>query len=231
MMLKKEIKEIVSYSEKKLDYKNLKLSDEYYYHSLPMCVMDAVFSIGIKYTTTRKVVINFCEKTGLKRLRKYGSNYPNKNEQFSINDLIDIYEKNGLDQLTKDYYKNKNLTSSKNGILKSEAVLLFCKVLNKFDINYFQDINEEIIKNKNLENEIKKIKGQKSGISFKYFLMLAGEENLIKPDRMIKRYIKDSIGREVDDTESLYIIVESAKSMGIKPRELDHQIWNYQRLI
>ena len=60
--------------------------------------------------------------------------------------------------------------------------------------------------------------------------MLAGKENFIKPDRMIKRYIKDSIGRKVDDEDALFLIVEAAKLIGLKPRVLDHQIWNFQRL-
>ena len=42
--------------------------------------------------------------------------------------------------------------------------------------------------NELLEKKIKEIPGQKSGLSFKYFLMLVGNENLIKPDRMIIRY-------------------------------------------
>ena len=44
------------------------LSREYYYDSLPQCVIDAVFSIGVKYGSTRKTVIKYCEKFNIKRI-------------------------------------------------------------------------------------------------------------------------------------------------------------------
>ncbi len=39
----------------------LPLPSEFYYPSLPLCIIDAVYSIGVTYTSTRKTVIRFCE--------------------------------------------------------------------------------------------------------------------------------------------------------------------------
>ena len=36
-----------------------RLSDEYYYDSLPQCVIDAVYSIGVNYKSTRNTVIRY----------------------------------------------------------------------------------------------------------------------------------------------------------------------------
>ena len=47
------------------DLENLRLSPGYYYDSLPLCVIDAVFSIGVRYTSTQKTVKNYCDYFGL----------------------------------------------------------------------------------------------------------------------------------------------------------------------
>jgi hypothetical protein len=50
------VKIITDFCIKNLDLENAKLGNEYFYQSLPLCVIDAVFSIGIKYQTTQAVV-------------------------------------------------------------------------------------------------------------------------------------------------------------------------------
>jgi hypothetical protein len=46
---------------------------------------------------------------------------------------------------------------------------------------------------------IETIPGQGSGISFKYFSMLAGNGNYVKPDRMVKRFVADALSIKQDD--------------------------------
>ncbi|MEJ1959689.1 MAG: hypothetical protein WDM70_09960 [Nitrosomonadales bacterium] len=83
-----------------------------------------------------------------------------------------------------DVYRNRQRTSARNGILKADAVNRFAAVLRKYNIEYLQDISEAL-GNTALERDIRSIPGQTSGISLKYFFMLAGSDDLIKPDRMI----------------------------------------------
>jgi len=81
--------------------------------------------------------------------------------------------------------------------------------------------------------EIKSIPGQGSGISLKYFFMLSGSDDLIKPDRMIRRFIKDITNRDVEkDAENcLGAVCERLKENypNLTPRLLDYQVWNHQR--
>ena len=49
--------------ESVLDLSSASLSASYYYDSLPYCVIDAVFSIGVKYTSTQNVVKNYTHVT------------------------------------------------------------------------------------------------------------------------------------------------------------------------
>ncbi|MDO9527966.1 MAG: hypothetical protein Q7J27_02270, partial [Syntrophales bacterium] len=95
-------------------------------------------------------------------------------------------------------------------------------------------------------NDIKTIPGHRSGISLKYFFMLAGSEDLIKPDRWIKKFIEDAftwardegyatiIRNKVNDRESQWLLSGACDELKLKyprltPRLLDHEIWKYQR--
>ncbi|WP_036479460.1 hypothetical protein [Myxosarcina sp. GI1] len=216
-----------------LDLRNAQLSEEYYYSSLPLCVIDAVFSIGIRYSTTRRVVINFCNRQKIKRLREYGSLYPDKKQQFSIREFLSLYENYSIEELANNFFKNRCRTSSRNGILKTEAVFKFSEVLYKYEINFFQDL-PDFIGNKEFEYSIKQIPGQKSGISTSYFYMLAGEENFIKPDRMIIRFIESCIGKSINIHEATELLKEAYKTLksnfpNLTLRQLDHEIWKYQK--
>lgn len=142
-------------------------------------------------------------------------------------------EQQPIKELTENIYRNRQRTSSNNGILKSEAVILFLKVLQKFNVENLNDI-DKIITNEQLENEIKGIPGQKSGISLKYFCMLAGSDDLIKPDRMILRFL-ESISEEKLSLNDCQIILTAVTSQlknngfNITPKKLDNMIWSYQR--
>jgi len=199
------------------------------YSSLPLCVVDAIFSISIKYTTTQNVVQRFSNYLNIDKFRKYGSDFKKTNEQYSINKFIYFYEKNDIDFITNNVYKNKCRTSTVNGILKSKAVLEFAKVLQKYEVNYFQDL-AKITNNANFEKEIKSIKGQGSGISLSYFYMLAGDEDLVKPDRMVERFVEDCIGKKLSTNELTQLFLKVIKILRatyptLTLRELDHEIW------
>lgn len=227
------VNKLISYCDEKLDLKNTHLDNEYYYSCLTNCLIDAVFSIGIKYSTTKNIIINFCKYMNIQEFREFNSVYPDIKFQFSIEDLILLYEKNTLEEITEKIYKNKNRTSSRNGILKSQAVLECAKILQKYDVNYFQDIYK-IQDNSNFELDFKSVKGQGSGISLKYFFMLTGNDDLIKPDRMIERFVYDCLKVHLvkEDIIRVFdeVILELKKRYpDLTLRKLDHEIWKYQR--
>jgi hypothetical protein len=73
-------------------------------------------------------------------------------------------------------FANRQRTSSRSGILKAEAVYLFAKALLAAGINKFSDLRDRG-KLTDAEMRVKEIPGQGSGITFKYFLMLSGEDD------------------------------------------------------
>ena len=224
-----------------LGLKDLKLGDEFYYRHLPLCVIDTVFSIGIKYSAVKDVVRNFYTYANWGQFRNpMNSNYPQIPSQHSISEFINIYKKNNnnFDYFADSIYKNRCRTSTRNGILKAEAVYRFAGVLQKNGIEYFQDI-PKILNNpvllSSIENQIKTIPGQRSGISFRYFLMLAGDCNSIKPDRMVMRFLSNIYGKNINTPHKASVFMQDMfnKLKGYEPnltlRKLDYAIWLYMK--
>ncbi len=107
-------------------------------------------------------------------------------------------------------------------------------MIQKFGVEYLQDV-DKILGDEKFEAEIARIPRQSSGLSTRYFYMLAGDENFIKPDRMIHRFIQAAIGREVSIDESQELLVAAHGELVrdyplLTSRSLDHQIWLYQRI-
>ncbi len=213
-------------SELFADKKDYKLPEEYDYGHLPLCVIDSVFSIGVKYEGVQNTVNRFCDYFKIDKLSR-------RHELTTTQSLL-LMDQMTVQDLTEKVFKNRQRTSPTNGILKSEAVILFLKVLQKYKVELLNDI-DQVINDTIFENEIKQIKGQNSGISLKYFFMLAGSQDLIKPDRMIVRFLEAITGERLtmDNCQLIltHVSIELNK-LGFKmtPKILDNLIWNHQRV-
>ena len=208
-----------------------KLADEYRYASLPLCVVDAVFSIGVRYTSTQKVVSNLCEYAGWTRF--FASREARGAGEHGIGDLNSMFDKFGAEGMAESVFQNRQRTSSRSGILKAEAVLLYCRTLIKAGINDFPDLDVE--RREYAEAIILGLPGQSSGIAFDYFMMLAGDDNLIKPDRMVQRYVAHALDLDsVPQPRQAAILVRlAAKELRTRgqlwtPLSLDNAIWRHQ---
>ena len=214
------------------------LPDEYSYNSLSLCIIDAVFSIGIRYSYVQKVVQNYCNCFQIPKIRPNKGALPPIAAQHSMADLCANTHDVDPDFLAKEVFKGRFRTSTVNGILKAEAVGHFAQVLHNHSINFFQDAAQVMDNPEKLaaiETEIKTIPGQKSGISLDYFWMLAGSEDRIKPDRMVIRFLAQTLGRDVKTGEALPLLQAATAALktdyqeDLTPRYIDHQIWLYQR--
>lgn len=69
--------------------------------------------------------------------------------------------------------------------------------------------------------------GQVKGIGFgiyKWLVMRQGVET-IKPDIWVHRFVKQAIGRDMNDQETVNIVEAAAKTLNLKAYELDWRIW------
>lgn len=224
---------VTKYCIDNLNLKGIVLGDEYYYSSLPLCVIDSVFSIGVRYEGVTYVVDRVCKHYNIENKRKDKDTLPDIKNQISTSDFLKLFGNTSIEILTSDVFKNKQRTSTRKGILKVDAAIRFLRVLKDFNIEYFQDIYK-VANDKRFDECIQDIPGQRSGISLKYFFMLAGSKDLIKPDRMIKRFLQNATYNEYSDQECQEILREVTLKLAntvddLNPRLFDYVIWNHQR--
>jgi hypothetical protein len=105
--------------------------------------------------------------------------------------------------------------------------------LHGYAVEFLQDV-EKIIGNQGFETKFQAIPGQTSGISLRYFYMLVGSDDYVKPDRMVARFIRSATNKDFSVEEMHHAIVSAARVLSIDyphltPRLLDNLIWKYQR--
>ncbi len=232
MDLKSDALAIAAHAERMLPLATASLGDEYHYQSLPLCIIDAVFSIGVRYSGTRNVVARYCKYTHQRRIRASGA-LPPVSEQEGVGTFCDRPEQADPALMAEQVYGNKQRTSTTNGILKADAVARFARCLRSYGINFLQDV-PRVADSARFEADIRAIPGQGSGISLQYFWMLAGSDQFIKPDRMVLRFLHTALSRAVTLHEAIQLMRAACQELVTKyssltPRLLDHEVWKYQR--
>jgi len=215
-----------------IDLNTAELCDEFFYYSLPLCVIDSVFSIGVNYESVKNAVKRYCAFQHLPQFR-CRNELPDKSSQQSCSNFVQLCQRLGPDQMAEEVFKNRQRTSSRSGILKSEAACLFAQRLVVHGVEHLQDV-EKCVDNPAIEKAVRAVKGQASGISWQYFLMLAGNDNVIKPDRMVLRFLSTALNRPVRVSEAPHLLQLAAAELAhqkpnITARLIDYQIWLHQR--
>ncbi len=224
-----EIKKLADHCEAVLALRRAYLSDEYFYQNLPLCVIDAVYSVGAKYAGTHRTVMDYCSFFRLRRIRdiKIGDP-PTIEQQQSVKQFLDTISKYDIQTVTETIFNNRQRTSTRKGILKSEAVIMFARILRKYSVNYLQDV-QRIIDDGDFERGILLIPGQTKDVSLSYFFMLSGSYDFVKVDRWVLAFIKDALRRKGGKKEAqsglreVYEILKP-KYPNLTLRLLDHSI-------
>jgi hypothetical protein len=204
--------------------------DYHYYSALPLCVIAAVFSIGVKFKGVQNTIARFCQDVGWPPFRDPTSQL--KPDTPTIGDFVNLLAHWTSDELAGRVFRNRQRTSSKNGILKAEAVRLFSQALVAEGIETFLDATDNA-RMERAESAVRRIPGQASGVSFAFFWMLAGSDNHVKPDRMIQRFVENALAsKPVSRFEAANLVRETAGCLaainGMTPRQLDYIIWNFE---
>lgn len=216
---------------KNLDLKSAKLGDEFYYENLTFCLIDAVFSMGIRYKIVQNAIIRYKNYIADK-----GFNF-NEHKISDFKKIVDSFscEEDKKYLLVSENILTKNRTSPKNGILKTEACYKIAKILIKNHIETKEqfDFMPKNIK-ESVNEEIKNVRGQSSGIMLEYLYMLAGNDDICKPDRHLHKFVETATGEQEDD----YTIQNLMKNVtdilkkdfpNLTVRLLDYEIWKFQK--
>jgi endonuclease III len=209
-----ELRELAERVDTETAARSVCLPREYTYKSLPLALIDAVFSIGVKYRATENTVERFCrnQSPAWSRFR------PEVGPEHPVSQFLDTVANLKAEEVAERIYGNRQRTSAVNGILKAEAVTRCARVLVSHGIDCFADA-WKLQHNATLENEFRKVPGQGSGISFSYLKMLCGDDDGIKPDRHITRFMAR---HAIADVQQLRAV---AAELRISARMLDYAIW------
>ena len=223
-MLSEDAARIATHCRQVLPLAEAKLSAEYGYVSLPHCVIDSVFSIGVRYEGVKNVIARYDAFLRQQRIA---------HASHTIEEMLGLLEPFGMEGCAEQIFVNRQRISTRNGILKAEAVLLFAQTLKKHDVQHRAHASK-LLSKPEFEEDIRAIPGQSSGISLKYFFMLVGEMDYIKPDRMIYRFLENALKRSLKQNEPENILraaslLLQAEYPHLKPALLDHEIWKHQR--
>lgn len=224
---------IAERARKDLNLSTAKLADVYYYSSLSLCALDAVYSIGVRYESTEAVVKKYCEFYGLRRIRADRAGYSPRAAQEPLSRLVERISEHSAEGFATTVVRNRQRTSARGGVLKAEAVAAFAQVLTRHGVEYFDQV-PAYDEGSALVSGLRAVRGQGSGISAGYFWMLAGSDDLIKPDRMILGFLKDTLSRDVSVSEACALLAAAAVILQaewphLTPRLLDYEVWLYQR--
>jgi hypothetical protein len=87
--------------------------DEFHYASVPLCILDAIFSINARYQSVQNVIARYCAHFGVPRTRP-GLEFPPPDRQLTVSDLIAQVKKAGLERFTNEILQNRARTSIRN---------------------------------------------------------------------------------------------------------------------
>jgi hypothetical protein len=200
--------------------------------SLSLCIVDAVWSIGAHYDN---VVVTLVRKLAT----EFGVEQPTAPMSDSIG--VDPLPLTRLADLSVDELiqsTNWQKTSTRGGIRKADAALRHIHVFRAHGVTgladataLFGDEKRFAAVNKNL----RAIPGEGAhSVRRDYLWMLIGQDDLIKPDRMVLRWFKkygvvvDPVGAR-DLIAALVPVVSARLKRTVTAWEIDHALWSAGR--
>jgi hypothetical protein len=205
----------------------------YGYQNVPFCIINSVFSIGAKYTGVKNVVQRYADYFQLNAVNAETQTSSLYHVKLTVSDFIRTFDEMGVERMVSEVFKNRQRTSTRNGILKAEACRRVAGVLQAGGIELITDL-EKFQQTPSIERNFREIPGQKSGISFVYLLMLMGDQSRAKPDRQVLRFLRSALGTRVnvEDVQPLFEQTVGILKQGhpdVTVRGIDQQIWKLQR--
>jgi hypothetical protein len=199
--------------------------------SVALAVIDSVWGINSRWTSVRNVIDRY------RRAREQtdgdshlaGTTDPDSD---TPEDLLDFIESSGGADAFAEVVQNRQRTSTRNGILKAEAVKQVASVLRDHRIRTPADVcrasSEQLAE---LRQDWIQIPGQRSGLSLDAFLLATGRGS-VKADRMVRRFVADALQAPgesaVKPARAAALVEEAATLAQIDARLLDAAIWQYE---
>jgi hypothetical protein len=201
--------------------------------SLALCIVDAVWSIGANYDN---VVVPIVRE---KFAATLGVDQPTASAPESLGvDPLPLARLAGLDVDELTRLTNLQRTSTRGGILKSDAVLRYVRAFTDQHVDTLADAIDLFTDGDRfatIDAALRSIPGEgRFGIRRNYLWMLIGQDDLIKPDRMVLRWLRrhglstDPDGAR-DIIAALVPVVNARLGRDVTAWEIDHALWSAGR--
>ena len=208
-----------------IDLDNVELGAEFYPAHLSVALIDAIFTSWLRYEAqVVPIVERYCRHFGLRRTRPDRERLPPVADQETLRDLIDHYEVHGVRRMEEEVF-GACYRSPGTGITKVENVYRAAIALQKTGLDNLQDAASG--RPEEIECALQPLKGI-GPRTIHMFLMYVGNEDYVKGDVHICRFVADALGKtRVRADEAERIVRETAEILGVGPRFLDYAIWQY----
>ena len=199
--------------------------------SASFCILDAVYSIGARYDSVVVPVVHRVAVDCGIDAPSVPNSADEEQDPLSLEVFLGRYPDPGaLVAVTM----NKQRTSTRGGILKADAALQHAQVLCEHDVQTLQDARDLLADQARLEKveaDLRRIPGEgAAGVRRGYLWMLLGNDDLVKPDRMVLRWLGRH-GVSVSAEQARFVLATVAERLSIRMGrrisawELDHAIW------
>ncbi|MFE2532590.1 hypothetical protein [Streptomyces sp. NPDC059371] len=198
-----------------------------------LCVLDSVFSINAHYERhTVPTCYRYAAWAGISVPLSGSAQLPVPDEQ-PLQGFVTHIQTHGEEDFSSKVLQNRQRTrANRDAPLKVEAARQYAELLVSHGIATLADANAlfaDLDKLRAIERDLAGVAGHGSGARLAYLWMLLGDDNRIKPDRMVLRWLQTVLQRTVTTVQAISILTEAAARLSYTPWELDHAIWNNQR--
>ena len=185
-----------------------------YPHSLALCVLDSIYSIGVNYRAVENVVGHY-------RVHRAG-----QADTDGATQLLGVIDQLSVEGFAAMVHNHNGAWSRVWAPLKASVVHAAAAMLREQEIDTTDQLRNHFDLAQ-LEQQWRALPGQASGISWRYLQILARMPN-VKPDRMVRRFVASALDEPRStrtDTEIRALVIGAAYELGIHPILADHLIW------
>lgn len=182
--------------------------------SLALCIIDSIQSVGVRYGTVEKVVDRYRNLRGAEVAN--GDGAP---------ELVAVFDEIGVNGFIRTVGSRHRISTQPGAMLKAEVIHKAAALLSH-NAPTIPDLQRRAA-DQDLEARWRGLPGQRSGITWRYLLMLANVPG-VKPDRMVRRFVSQSVGRPESSftaDELARLVTQASEHLGVSPTLADHLIW------
>lgn len=181
--------------------------------SLALGLIDSIWSLGVNYDRHVVPVLN--------RYREHSPQAVTDGPR----QLLEVLSHSPHGAFS-DLVQNNQRTSTRSGILKGDAVVMAAELMISHSVQTPEHLrNLHGAAAESLHRGWRAIPGQRStNTGWRYLLLLAGAQQS-KPDRMVLKFLRSALGRNVTPDEGHALLAALAERDGLDLRAFDHRIW------